>query len=110
MVSGFTDWNNMERICADFVMTRRRAKHVQKGLINTSYFFVQELLHSMQERYGTQVAIPDDVYLQLMYDSLLLHHSMFGTMHVQKKTLQTMEQQLCSNAEAAIRRLALGEA
>ena len=91
-------------------MGRRGAKHVQRGLIYASYFFVLELLDTMQERYGTQVKIPDELYQQLIYDSLLLHHSMLGTMHVQKKTLQTMEQQLCSTAEAAVRRLALGEA
>lgn len=109
MVPGFDDWDHMVRLSADFVMQRRRAKHVQLGLIYTSYFFVLELLDSMQERYGTQVEIPKPVYSQLMYDSLLLHHSMLGTMHVQKKTLQTMEQQLCSNAEAVLRRLVLGE-
>lgn len=109
MVPGFDGWDHMVLSSADFVMLRRRAKHVQRGLIHTSYFFVLELLDSIQERYGTEVQIPHDVYLQLMYDSLLLHHSMLGTMHVQKKTLQTMEQQLCSNAEAAVRRLVLGE-
>ena len=109
MVAGFETWGDLESESAEFVMLRRRAKHVQKGLIHTSYFFVLELLDSMQQRYGTEVQIPDAVYLQLMYDSLLLHHSMLGTMHVQKKTLQTMEQQLCSNAEAAVRRLVLGE-
>jgi hypothetical protein len=109
MVAGFETWNDLESQSAEFVMLRRRAKHVQKGLIHTSYFFVLELLDSMQQRYGTEVQISDAVYLQLMYDSLLLHHSMLGTMHVQKKTLQTMEQQLCSNAEAEVRRLVLGE-
>lgn len=110
MVSGFDSWLDVEQKCGDFVRERRRVANVQKGLIYTSYFFVLELLDSMQERYGTQVQIPDTVYRQLMYDSLLLHHSMLGTMHVQKKTLQTMEQQLCFSAEAAVRRLALGEA
>lgn len=109
MVLGFGNWYNMVLTSADFVIDHRRAKNVQRGLIFTSYFFVLELLDSIQERYRTQVEIPDELYEQLMYDSLLLHHSMLGTMHVQKKTLQTMEQQLCSTAEAAVRRLALGE-
>tara|TARA_B110000008_G_scaffold236971_1_gene242490 strand:- start:69 stop:440 length:372 start_codon:yes stop_codon:yes gene_type:complete len=110
MVSGFQTWRDLEKHYADFVLQRRRAKHVQRGLIYTSYFFVLELVESMQERYGTQVHIPDEVFrTQLMYDSLLLHHSMFGMMHVQKKTLQAMEQQLCSNAEAALCRLELVE-
>tara|TARA_B110000483_G_C17839766_1_gene406085 strand:- start:43 stop:318 length:276 start_codon:yes stop_codon:yes gene_type:complete len=90
-------------------MSRRNAKHVQKGLIYTSYFFVLEILDSIQERYGTQMHIPCTLYEQLIYDSLLLHHSMLGTMHVQKKTLQTMEQQLCNKAEALVQRLARGE-
>ena len=110
MVPGFESWLDLEQKCGQFVRDQRRVAHVQKGLIYTSYFFVLELLESMQERYKTQVHIPDTVYRQLMYDSLLLHHSMLGTMHVQKKTLQTMEHQLCFNAEAAVRRLALGEA
>jgi hypothetical protein len=110
MVRRFMDLNFMVERSASFVMERRGAKHVQRGLIYTSYFFVLELLDSLQQRYGTQLQVPNELYMQLMYDSLLLHHSMLGTMHVQKKTLQTMEQQLCSTAEAAVRRLALGEA
>ena len=99
----------MVQFCGDFVMQRRRVKNVQKGLIYTSYFFVLELLENMQQRYSTQVHITDEVYQQLLCDSLLLHHSMLGTMHVQKKTLQTMELQMCSRAEAIVRRLTLGD-
>ena len=109
MLSAFDTWHDMELQCSEFVMQRRHAKHVQKGLIYTSYFFTLHLLDSIQERYGTNVNISKDVFIQLLYDSLLLHHSMLGVMHVQKKTLQTMEQQLCSNTEAAVQRLALGE-
>ena len=109
MVHGFQNWLAMEKFCGEFVMEHRRVKNVQRGLIYTSYFFVLELLENMQRRYRTQVHIPDEVYKQLVCDSLLLHHSMLGTMHVQKKTLQTMELQICSRAEAIVRRLTLGD-
>lgn len=106
MPVGFENWDALERECSNFVMDRRGAKNVQTGLIYSSYFFVLELLESMQERYATDVDTTP-IFRNLLYDSLLFHHSMLGTMHVQKKTLQAMEQQLCSNAEAALMRVSM---
>ena len=99
-------WRTMENNCADFLFTARKVRNVQKGLIYVSVFCVQGIVARLQEKYGVHEELPKKDYERLIFDSLLLHHSALGTMHVQKKTLQTMEQLLCTRAEQYVRRQA----
>lgn len=100
------EWEKLEIECAEFLFAARKVRNVQKGLIYVSIFCVHGIVTRLLEKFSVHEKLPNELNRQLIFDSLLLHHSALGTMHVQKKTLQTMEQLLCTRAEQYVRQQA----
>lgn len=94
---------------ASFLVTARRARQVNLGLLQTSVYFVHAMLRRIATRLRntTPPQLPphsDDARLQesyrlLLQESLLFHHSVLGPMHVQKKTLMDSEASLFKNCK-----------
>lgn len=100
--------NELENL-ASFLVTARRARQVNLGLLQTSVYFVHAMLRRIATRLRNKTPphLPphsDDVQLQesyrlLLQESLLFHHSVLGPMHVQKKTLVDSEASLFKNCK-----------
>lgn len=94
---------------ASFLVTARRARQVNLGLLQTSVYFVHAMLRRIATRLRNKTPphLPprsDDDRLQesyrlLLQESLLFHHSVLGPMHVQKKTLVDSEASLFKNCK-----------
>lgn len=94
---------------ASFLVTARRARQVNLGLLQTSVYFVHAMLRRIATRLRNKTPphVPphsDDDRLQesyrlLLQESLLFHHSVLGPMHVQKKTLVDSEASLFKNCK-----------
>jgi len=94
---------------AQFLVTARRARQVNLGLLQTSKYFVHAMLRRIATRLRDKAPPhlpphPDDARLQesyrlLLQESLLFHHSVLGPMHVQKKTLVDSEGSLFKNCK-----------
>lgn len=100
--------NNLEEL-AKFLVSARRPRQVNLGLLQTSVYFV----HAMLRRIATRLRnlpppqLPPETgnarllesYRFLLQQSLLFHHSVLGPMHVQKKTLVDSEASLFKNCK-----------
>lgn len=94
---------------ASFLVTARRARQVNRGLLQTSVYFVHAMLRRIATRLRNKTPphLPphmEDARLQesyrlLLQESLLFHHSVLGPMHVQKKTLVDSEASLFKNCK-----------
>ena len=89
---------------ASFLVSARRARQVNLGLLQTSKYFVHAMLRRIATRLRNKPPphLPPDTedtrlqesYRLLLQESLLFHHSVLGPMHVQKKTLVDSEASL----------------
>ena len=94
---------------ATFLVTARRARQVNLGLLQTSLYFVHAMLRRIATRLRNKTPphLPphsdDDrlreSYRLLLQESLLFHHSVLGPMHVQKKTLVDSEASIFKNCK-----------
>jgi hypothetical protein len=94
---------------ASFLVTARRARQVNLGLLQTSVYFVHAMLRRIATRLRnktppqlpphTEDARLRESYRLLLQESLLFHHSVLGPMHVQKKTLVDSEASLFKNCK-----------
>ena len=94
---------------ANFLVSARRARQVNLGLLQTSVYFVHAMLRRIATRLrnkppphlppGTEDTRLQESYRLLLQESLLFHHSVLGPMHVQKKTLVDSEASLFKNCK-----------
>lgn len=94
---------------ARFLVSARRARQVNLGLLQTSVYFVHAMLRRIATRLrnkppphlppGTEDTRLLESYRLLLQESLLFHHSVLGPMHVQKKTLVDSEASLFKNCK-----------
>ena len=100
--------NNIEEL-AKFLVSARRPRQVNLGLLQTSVYFVHAMLRRIATRLRnlpppqlppeTENARLLESYRFLLQQSLLFHHSVLGPMHVQKKTLVDSEASLFKNCK-----------